>query len=169
MKPELVSIQDQPVRTFYMLYWPQHQILIDFFKLLPEEKYDFRLVETAVRKADTPRESLAHILYVQYVYLNSVKTGRLEFKSMGTEHFNSMSKDQLLMEWEKCDEEIYAFLTADQFDSKLRVEVPWGGTMNAIDLLFFLRDHDILHIGWNQVIMDLFNVPRFESLRQYWG
>jgi uncharacterized damage-inducible protein DinB len=169
MKPDLASIKNQPVRTFYMLYWSQHQILIDFFNLLPEEHYDFRLSETAGRKADTPRESLAHILYVQYVYLNGVRTGRLEFKTMGTEYFSNLPKDQLLAEWEKCDKEIYTYLTADTFDSHLTVEVPWGGTMNAIDLLFFLRDHDILHIGWNLAWMDLLNVPRFESLRQYWG
>lgn len=50
-----------------------------------------------------------------------------------------------------------------------QVEVPWGGRMNAVDLLFFLRDHDILHIGWNLAVMDHLNMPRFESLIQYWG
>ncbi len=29
--------------------------------------------------------------------------------------------------------------------------------MNAVDLLFFLRDHEILHIGWNLAIMDHFD------------
>jgi uncharacterized damage-inducible protein DinB len=169
MKPDLSSINNLSVRTFYALYWPQHQIVIDFFNLLPEEKYDFYMVNSAERKADTPRESLAHIIYVQWVYLNGVKTGRLEFKSMGTEHFNTLQKEALLAELDHCDGELYSCLTADDFDSNRSVTVPWGGSMNAVDLLFFLRDHDILHIGWNLAIMDLCNVPRYASLSRYWG
>ena len=169
MKPDLSAIKNQSVRTFYALYWPQHQILVDFFNLLPEEQYDFRMVDTPGRKAESPRESLAHILSVQWVYLNSVKTGKLEFKSMGTEHFSRLPKAQLLAELERCDLELYAFLTAEMFNSAAPISVPWGGAMNAIDLLFFLRDHDILHIGWNLAYMDHLNVPRFASLSQYWG
>jgi hypothetical protein len=67
------------------------------------------------------------------------------------------------------DQEMYTFLTSEGFDSQCRVEVPWGGQMNAVDLLFFLRDHDILHIGWNLAYMDAFNMPRFPSLIAYWG
>lgn len=169
MKLDLPVIKNQSVRTFYALYWPQHQILIDFFSLLPEGQYDFRMVDTPERKAESPRESLAHILYVQWVYLNSIKTGKLEFKSMGTEHFSTLPRPQLLAELERCDQELYAFLTAETFDSSAAVNVPWGSSMNAIDLLFFLRDHDILHIGWNLAYMDHLNVPRFASLSQYWG
>jgi hypothetical protein len=49
------------------------------------------------------------------------------------------------------------------------VEVPWGGKMNVVDVLFFLRDHDILHIGWNLALMDALNMPRYPALVQYWG
>ena len=41
--------------------------------------------------------------------------------------------------------------------------------MNGIDLLFFLRDHEILHIGWNLAVMDYLDLPRYPSLIQYWG
>ena len=169
MKPDIPSIKNAQVRVFYMLWWQQHQILWDFITRLPEEQFDFRMVDTPQRKADTPRESLAHILYVQRVYLNAVKTGKLEFKSMGTEHTARMTKEQLLNEWERVDEEMLSYLTADGFDSQSQVEVPWGGKMNCVDLLFFLRDHDILHIGWNLAVMDHLNIPRFDSLIQYWG
>ncbi len=169
MKPEISTIQNAQVKVFYSLWWPQHQILLDFASRLEEEQLDFRMVDTPARKADTPRQSLAHILYVQLVYLNAVKTGRLEFKSMGTEHYVSMTKTQLMSEWERIDDDMYAYLTSEAFDSRCEVEVPWGGRMNAVDLLFFLRDHDILHTGWNLAVMDHLDVPRFESLIQYWG
>jgi len=169
MKPELAVIKNPQVRTFYMLYWSQHQILVDFYTMLPEDQYDFCLSKIENRNADTPRESLAHIIYVQYVYLSGVKSGKLEFSSMGTEHFSSLPKEQLITEWEKSDAELYAYLTADVFESGAGVEVPWGGMMNGIDLLFFLRDHDILHIGWNLALMDLLDIERYPSLAQYWG
>lgn len=169
MKPDIASIKNAHIQVFYSLWWPQHKILYDFITLLTEEQFDFRMVDLPFRKADTPRESLAHLLYVQLVYLNAVKTGKLEFKSLGTEHHKTMTKEQLLAEWECVDEEMFAYLTAEPFDSQCQVEVPWGGKMNAVDLLFFLRDHDILHIGWNLAVMDHLNVPRYESLIQYWG
>jgi uncharacterized damage-inducible protein DinB len=166
---DISSIKNPRVRHFYSLYWPQHQIVYDFFTRLTEKQFDYRMLDTPERKADTPRESLAHILYVQLVYLSSVKAGKLEFKSMGVEHYREMTKAQLLAEIERIDEEMFAYLTAEAFDGNSTVDVPWGGEMNAVDVLFFLRDHDILHVGWNLALMDHLNVPRFESLIQYWG
>lgn len=169
MKPDIASIKNRQIQVFYSLWWPQHKILCDFINQLPDEQFNYRMVDLPSRKADTPRESIAHILYVQLVYLNAVKTGKLEFKSMGTEHYGTMTKEQLVAEWECIDEEMFTYLTAETFDSQSQVEVPWGGKMNAVDLLFFLRDHDILHIGWNLAVMDHLNMPRYESLIQYWG
>ena len=169
MKPDIGSIRDPRVQVFYALYWPQHQIILDFYARLTEEQYDYRMVDTPQRKADTPRESLAHILYVQRVYFEGVKTGKLEFRSMGTEHYRELPKEQLLAELERIDGEMFTYLTAEGFDSNRTVDVFWGGSMNAIDTLFFLRDHDILHAGWNLALMDHLNVPRYDSLIQYWG
>jgi uncharacterized damage-inducible protein DinB len=169
MRLDISSIKNPQVRVFYSLWWPQHKIIYDFFTRLTDEQFDYRMVDTPERKSDTPRESLAHILYVQLVYLNGVRTGKLEFKSMGVEHYLKMTKGQLLAELERIDEEIFTYLTAETFDSGSTVDVPWGGAMTAVDVFFFLRDHDILHIGWNLALMDHLDVPRFESLIQYWG
>jgi len=169
MNLDIASIKNPQVRSFYALGWSQHQILVEFYQLLDEEHYDFRMVDTPGRKSDTPRESLAHILYVELVYFSGAKTGKLEFKDMGVEHYKSMSKAQLLNEVERIDQEVFAYLTSEAFDSTGQMEVPWGGKMNIIDVLFFLRDHDILHIGWNLAIMDFVNMPRYPALIQYWG
>jgi uncharacterized damage-inducible protein DinB len=169
VKIAIASIKNPQVRQFYALYWPQHQIICDFYTRLADEQFDTCLADSPGKKSDTPRQSLAHILYVQLVYLNAAQTGVLEFKSMGTEQYARMTKDQLLAELERVDQEIYSHLTAEAFDSSRLVTVPWGGQMNVVDLLFFLRDHDILHIGWNLALMDAVNMPRFESLIMYWG
>ena len=169
MRGDINSIKDARVRVFYSLYWPQHQIICDFYTRLTEEQFDFRMVNTPGRKSDTPRESLAHILDVELMYWNGVKAGKLEFISPELERYRTMTKAQLLAEMERIDGEMFAYLTADTFDSSRTVGVPWGGALNAVDVLFFLRDHDILHVGWNLALMDHLRVPRFESLIGYWG
>jgi uncharacterized damage-inducible protein DinB len=169
VKMQIDSITNQQVRQFYALYWPQREILHDFFSRLSESQFDFRMVATPERRADTPRESLAHILYVQLVYFDAVKSGTLEFKSLGVEHYREMTKAQLLAEWERIDEEMFAHLTGDGFDSNSHVAVFWGGDTNAIEVLYFLRDHAILHVGWNLALMDHLKMPRFDSLIRYWG
>ena len=110
-----------------------------------------------------------HIIYVELVYFKAARTGKLEFKDVGVEYFKTLSKAQLLAELERIDQEMFDYLNGETFDSQALVEVPWGGVMNVIDMLFFLRDHDVLHIGWNLALMDLLNMPRFSSLIQYWG
>jgi uncharacterized damage-inducible protein DinB len=169
MNVDLSVIKNPQVKTFYALGWSHHQVLVEFYRLLAEEHFDYRMVDTPERKSDTPRESLAHIIYVGLVYFECAKKGKLEFKDVGVEHHKQFSKAQLLAELERVDQEMYAYFTNDSFDSQGRVEVPWGGTMNVIDVLFFLRDHDILHIGWNLALMDHLNMPRYPSLIQYWG
>ncbi|MDI7276816.1 MAG: DinB family protein [Anaerolineae bacterium] len=169
MKLDLDSIRDPRVRTFYALYWPQHQIIVDFFARLTEAQFDYRMVDTPERRSDTPRESLAHLLYVQLVYLEGVRAGKLEYKPMGVEHYRQMTKAQLMAEQERIDGEMLAYLTSEAFDSGREIGVFWGGRLNAVDVLFFLRDHDILHVGWNLAYMDHLDVPRFDSLVRYWG
>lgn len=169
MQLDISAIKDPHVRTFYALYWPQHQIICDFYTRLTEAQFDYRMVDSPERKSDTPRESLAHILYVQLVYWCGVQTGRLEFKSMGVEHYATLPRTELLAELARIDAAMYAYLASEVFDSRRGVEVFWGGSMEAIDVLFFLRDHDILHIGWNLALMDHLNMSRYESLAQYWG
>jgi uncharacterized damage-inducible protein DinB len=169
MKVNPETIQDARVQMFYRLYWPQHEIVAEFFARVPEERYDFRMVDGPQRRSDSVRESLAHVLYVTLVYFRAARTGELAFTSAGTEHYATLPKEQLLAEMARIDAEMYAYLTAPNFDSGRLVAVPWGGEMNVMDLLYFLRDHDILHIGWNLALMDHLDMPRYDSLRALWG
>ncbi len=163
------SIKDSRVRVFYSLYWPQHRIIVDFFTALGEENYDYYMVNRPQRKSSTPRQSLAHILNVQDIYFNAAKTRKLVFDSPGLATYKTMTKAALIDRLRTVDQEMYDYLTSGEFDSASTTVVPWGKPMNTVDVLFFLRDHDILHIGWNLAYMDHLEVPRFESLVRYWG
>ncbi len=149
-------------RGFYYIYLPQRRILADFYTLLPEESYDYRMVD----RADTPRESLLHILATHYQYLEGIRTGRLTFPEVGAP--SDTTKAALLAGMDRIEEETWDFLSSASFDPDATVEAPWG-KMRAGDAIFLLRDHDILHVGWNLALMDHLNMERFPSLREHWG
>lgn len=168
MKFNVDAIQNERVRFYYRVYLMQRGILRDFFVTLPDEHYDFRMVDRETRKADSPRESLAHILHVQLNYLNAMQTGTLNFGKLEVGHYWEISRSDLIAEMDRMDEEIYAHLTGGSFDPGASITAPWG-ELNINDLLMFLRDHDVLHIGWNLAVIDHLDLPRYPSLVNYWG
>ena len=149
-------------RGFYHIYLPQRRILADFYTLLPEESYDYRMVDGA----DTPRESLLHILATHYQYLDGIRTGRLTFSEVDAP--SDLAKAALLTELDRIEEETWDYLSSAGFDPEATVEAPWG-EMRAADATFLLRDHDILHVGWNLALMNHLDMERFPSLKAYWG
>ena len=92
-------------RRFLAQHVQQRRILADFYRLLSEEHYDFRLADRPDRRADSPRESLAHILEAQAVYMRGARTGRLAFGEVAGMHPGGTSKDALIEEMER--EEVF--------------------------------------------------------------
>lgn len=167
MLGDLNAIAHPEVKMFYGLYMAQRRVIRDFFVNLPDDKFDFRMVDTPQRRSDSPRENLVHILDVQLVYMDAIKTGKLDWSKIGRIDASG-SKAQLLAEMDRIDAEFYDYITNPDFDPDKPVDAPWG-TMNAGSMLHATREHDILHVGINLAIMDHLNMPRFESLKAYWG
>lgn len=167
MLGDVSAIANPDVRMFYGLFIAQRRIIRDFYVNLPDDKFDFRMVDTPERRSDSPRESLAHILDVQLVYMDAIKTGKLDFGKIGQVDA-SASKAELLIEMDRIDTEMIEYITHPDFNPNQHVEAPWG-SMTAGAMLHATREHDILHVGWNLALMDHLNMPRFDSLKQYWG
>ena len=161
-------IQNALSRRFLRQHLQQRRILADFFRLLPEEEYGYRLVDRPDRRADSPRESLAHILRVQAVYMRGARTGSLEFEGDDLTPGLGTSKEELLGAMERLAGELYAMLCDPAFDPNAPIQAPWGQE-SALSTLYLIRDHDILHVGWNLALMDHLDTERFPSLREYWG
>lgn len=164
-----INTSNPTVQAFFDAYIPQRNIIREFYEKLPEDKYDFSMVKDPNRKSDTPRQSLAHILEYRLLVFDGVKTGKFEFKSMGVEHYYSASKQELLEEWDKIERQFVDFCCATNFDAQKEIEMPWGGTLSAAGTLYLIRDHEILHVGWNLAFMDLLGIDRFQSLIDAWG
>ena len=162
------KIPSQAIQSFLYSYAPHRDVLRDFYELLPESKYDFRLVDTASRKSDTPRESLAHIIETRLMYLHGVKTNRLTFEPVNVESLRGASKATLLEAWDKHEDAMMTMLQNPYFDADAIVECPWG-QLSAQHTLFLIRDHEILHCGWNLALMDALDMARYPSLQNYWG
>lgn len=155
------------IQSFLYSYLPHRDVLRDFYELLPETKYDYRLVDTTTRKSDTPRESLAHIIETRLMYLHGVKTGKLTFEPVGVS-LRGSSKSELLNAWDRHEDEMMAILKNPGFDAEAMVDCPWG-QLSAQHTLFLIRDHEILHCGWNLALMDALGMERYPSLQNYWG
>ncbi len=168
MDIDIRTIKNPKVKSFYETYLDDRKILRDFYELLSEDKYDYRMVNTPKRKSDSPRESLAHILEVQLMYINGARTGKLEFKDMGVDYYSKMSKSELLDEMDKLDKVMFQYLNNDDFNPDEIVETPWGKVLR-ISIFYAMRSHEILHQGWNLAIMDHLDMPRYASLKDTWG
>lgn len=171
MKPDLSNITNPEARSFVKQFLRNRQINREFYRLVPEDKFDFRMVNTMHRKSDSPRESLIHQIDVTRDYINGVKTGILKFniKYKDINKLLKLSKSELLSELEKGEQDLIKVLSDGEIGNT-KVKVPWMVKLiSAVSSLWGLNSHEILHTGWNLALMDHLNIKRFPSLREMWG
>lgn len=150
-------------REVYELYLGQRRIIRDFFLLLPETQYDFQISP----RSSTPRWCLAHILDLQLVWLDALRTGELRFRAMGVDV--TASKDVLLKRMDEIEAALFEIVQASTFAATDVVTTEWGKQLTKSSAILAIREHDVLHIGWNDAFMDFIEMPRYDSLRAYWG
>jgi uncharacterized damage-inducible protein DinB len=155
---------EKEVRRYIEAYEAHKKVLRDFYELLDEDKYDFKITD----KSDSPEESLAHIILVQLCYLNGSREGKLSFSSVDWESMKNLSKQELLDEWTKVESDMFAYLKDSSFEPEKEIEVPWDKS-TKLSIFDALNEHMILHVGWNLAIMDHLDMPRYDSLKEMWG
>jgi len=77
---KIKKITHPQAKFFIQQFLRDREINYQFFKRVPEEKMDFRMVDTPQRKSDAPRESLAHQIDTTRDYINGIKTGVLKLR-----------------------------------------------------------------------------------------
>lgn len=146
-------------------------INFEFYTRIPEDKLDFRMVDTPKRKSDSPRESMAHCIAAQRQYLDGVQTGKLEFGTAyeDLKDVTKLSKADLLEKLKHEDEKLAEILKIEENCNK-KVSVPWSSEpVSAVTMLWGLDSHEILHTGWNLALMDHLDIERFPALKEMWG
>ena len=165
----LVKVKNKGAFNFLNTFFIHREINKKYYTIVPEDKYDFRMVETNKIKSDSPRESLAHQINVQNTYMDAIKIGKLKFGSGYNECLFTKSKEELLELLNKSDNQLVKLLSKDE-NVNMLVAVPWSkSTIKAIDMLWSMNSHEILHTGWNLALMDHLNIERFQELKQVWG
>lgn len=76
---DISNIKDQQAKMFINQFLRDREINKEFYKCVPDHKFDFRMVDSQLRKSDSPRESLVHQIDTTRDYINGVKTGILHF------------------------------------------------------------------------------------------
>lgn len=168
---DLSKITNPEAKRFINAFFADREINCEFYKRVPEDKFDYRMVDTKERKSDSPRESLVHQIDTQRDYVNAIKTGKLEFgvKYDDLKNPQKLSKQELLKKLEKEDQRLVSLLENEGNCKKL-VKVPWSQTpIPVVSMLWALDSHEILHTGWNLALMDHLNIERFPALKRMWG
>ncbi len=141
----------------------------EFYRLVPADKLDYRMVDTRTRHSDSPRQSLLHQLYVVRNYVYSVKTGLMQW---GPEReallmapaLLTWDKRRLLSELERSEHDLIDLLASSDIEER-SVKVGWQDEpIPALQLLKGLNDHEILHAGWNQALMTRLQIERYPAL-----
>ena len=166
---DVPKVTNPEAKAFLQTFFMHRGINREYFDRVPEDKFDFRMVDIETRKSDTPRESLAHHINVEKTYILGAKTGELKFGAYYDPELKNKSKAELLKLLDETDRELIDLLGIDENINKI-VQVGWNQAgVRVVDMLWSLNSHEILHTGWNLALMDHLNVERFPALKQIWG
>lgn len=168
---DISKISNPEAKRFFDNFFQNREINREFYSRVPEENFDFRMVDIPERKSDSPRESLAHQVDTTRDYVNGVKSGILKFgpKYEDLKEPSKLSKEQLMKMLVKAEEALFEILRDPKIGNK-KVKVPWNSDpIPAIASLWGMNSHEILHTGWNLAIMDHLNIERFPKLKAMWG
>jgi hypothetical protein len=162
---ETERIENEQVRQFYGQYLPQRRIILDFYEILPDSALDYRMVDKPERNSDSPRESLGHLIEVQRAYFEGIRTGEVRWDLPPGADYGTMDKRSLIDALVALDREMAEYVAGPEFDPSVQVD---GGS-TALDVLYLVRDHDILHVGWNLALIDHLGIERYPSLVEVLG
>jgi uncharacterized damage-inducible protein DinB len=150
-------------------FFGNREINREYYQKVPEDKFDFRMIDKPDQKSDSPRESLAHQINVQRSYLIAEKTGKLRFKVFHDKELKKKSKNELLTELGRVDQKLINILADDKKLIK-KIGVPWSkAPVSLVEMFWGLVSHEVLHTGWNLAIMDHLGIKRFPKLQERWG
>src|SRR3989344_5612806 len=141
---DISKITDPQSKAFIEQFLRDREINKDFYKRVPEDKFDFRMVDTLERKSDSPRESLAHQIDTTRDYINGVKTGTLRFgiKYDDLTEPNKLTKDELPVKLEESEKELIQILSDPEIGDK-KVKVPWSERpIPAVSSFWALDSHE---------------------------
>lgn len=168
---DISKITNPEAKRFLEHFFMCREINKEFYKRVPEDKLDFRMVNTQERKSDSPRESLVHQIDTTRDYINGVKNGILKFSIKYEDLSNpeKYSKEQLINKLEDTEKELITLLSNPEI-AITKIIVPWSReTVPVLTAIWGLDSHEILHTGWNLAIMDHLNIKRFPVLVKMWG
>lgn len=163
------NILNPEAKMFLEKFSKNRAINREFYEKVPEDQFNFRMIDTLERKSDSVRETLAHQIGVQIDYLNAIESGKLMFVSGANTELKKLSKEKLLDVMTRIDTEL-ADLLADQVNCVRKISVPWSEEpIPTTKMLWALNNHEILTTGWILAIMDHLNIERFPKLKEMWG
>lgn len=170
---EIQRVTSREGLNFTTSFLMNRNINREYFMLVPEDKFDTHLVSDKKVQSDSPRKNIKHQIDTTRDYICGIKTGLLKFRR--DEEYVDLQNPELLSKQElidKLDESTIAVIITLQNPDieSITVTVPWSKVpILALQMIWGLNNHEILHTGWNLAYMDFLHIPRFFKLKAMWG
>jgi len=145
----------------------------EYFLLIPEDKLDVHLVDNEKVQSDSPRKNLVHQIDTTRDYINGILKKELLFRRYeeytDLQNPKTLTKNQLIEKLDQSTLWLIDVLQQKNID-QIMVKVPWSvKPIPALQMIWGLNNHEILHTGWNLAYMDFLEIPRFPKLKAMWG
>lgn len=169
-KQKVTNLQ---VLDFINTFLLHRDINREYFLLIPEGKLDVHLVDNEKVQSDSPRKNLIHQIDTTRDYINGILKGELRFGR--NEEYTDLQKPDMLSKnelIEKLDESTLWLMEvlAHKNIETIKVKVKWSKDLiPALQMIWGLNNHEILHTGWNLAYMDFLGILRFPKLKAMWG
>lgn len=114
------QITDPAARALWEQFLRDRTINVEFYRRVPEDKLDFRMIDTPNRKSDSSRESIIHQIDTTRDYVRGVKTGTLQFRATYEDlrGEKKLTKDELLTKLEESEKEVMEVLADPEISKK---------------------------------------------------
>jgi len=166
------KISNPLVLDFVNAFLMHREINRCYYLLVPENKLDVHLFNNEKVQSDSPRKNLVHQIDVTRDYINGILTGALKHKHkeyldiLNPEKF---SKQELIVKFDEST--LWLLETLSHQDiNQIKVKVKWSNKpLPALQMVWGLNNHEILHTGWNLAYIDFLGIERFPELKAMWG
>lgn len=169
---DLSAVKDPLHRAFLDQFFTDRQINLEFYRLVPETSYDYRMVKKKAFLADSVREGAARQIDISWKYILAIQTGALKLDGLSHQKYAKpvqLTKEELLAELSETRNKVFEQIVNGNISGKL-IKVPGSDEpIGVIDTLWGLDAHETFYHGWNLSLMHHLGIEKFPQLKAMWG
>lgn len=167
IREKVAGIANEELRRQLEKYYAEHFLLVDFFTLVPQGRYEVRIaVDTPQGSSASTRDNLVHIIANLEDRLAGLERGEYKW-GYPDPSIGRLTKADLLDRLISADSRLLDLVSVPEVASRY-IATP-RGTTSVTDFVGNMVPHQILHQGIHLGLMDMLGMRRPESYVARWG